>query len=72
VQHAPDPPRTPSGGAHPIGRTAPPEEVAATVPWLARDDAGFVTGHVADGGFTARWPSPPTVRIPAACKRQNR
>lgn len=49
--------------------TARSEEVAATVLWLASEGASFVASHVlvAGGGFTARWPSPPAVRILAVC-----
>ncbi|MFI9506738.1 SDR family NAD(P)-dependent oxidoreductase [Nocardia sp. NPDC052566] len=39
----------------PAGRVSEPAEVAATVLWLASDDASFVVGHdlVVDGGATA-------------------
>lgn len=41
-------------GLHPIGRYATPDEVAATVMFLASDEAGFITGTVlpVDGGMT--------------------
>lgn len=41
--------------AVPAGRVSDPAEVAATVLWLASDDASFVVGHdlVVDGGATA-------------------
>ena len=43
-------------GAHPIGRIATPEEVAAFFSFLASDWATFFTGAVLmlDGGFTAQ------------------
>jgi meso-butanediol dehydrogenase/(S,S)-butanediol dehydrogenase/diacetyl reductase len=43
------------GAAHPIGRMGEPDEIAATVTFLASDEASFVTGasFVADGGVTA-------------------
>lgn len=42
--------------AHPLGRFALPEEIAAATAFLASDDARFVTGTelVVDGGYTAR------------------
>ncbi|MCE7009852.1 SDR family oxidoreductase [Kibdelosporangium philippinense] len=41
--------------AVPAGRVSDPAEVAATVLWLASDEASFVVGHdlVVDGGATA-------------------
>lgn len=41
--------------AVPAGRVSDPDEVAATVLWLASDEASFVVGHdlVVDGGATA-------------------
>jgi NAD(P)-dependent dehydrogenase (short-subunit alcohol dehydrogenase family) len=40
--------------AHPLGRTAQPEEIADAVVWLAGARSSFVTGHVllVDGGYT--------------------
>ncbi len=41
--------------AHPMGRFAKPEEIAACALFLASDDASFVTGSslLVDGGYTA-------------------
>ena len=41
---------------HPVGRFATPEEIAATVVFLASSEASFVTGAnlLADGGWTAQ------------------
>ena len=40
----------------PIGRFAPPEEVAAAVTWLCSPGASYITGHAlpVDGGWLAR------------------
>ena len=40
---------------HPLGRIAGAEEIAATILFLASDDASFVTGAAlpVDGGITA-------------------
>lgn len=42
--------------AHPIGRSAEPEEIANAVVWLCSDEASFVVGHnfVVDGGMTVQ------------------
>lgn len=42
--------------AHPLGRYAQPEEIAAAALWLASDNACFVTGVAmpVDGGYLAR------------------
>ncbi len=45
----------PYNTAHPMGRVAQPEEIAAVIAFLASDDASFVTGAAvpADGGLLA-------------------
>lgn len=44
------------GQAHPLGRMAHPEEIAAVALFLASDDASFITGAaiVVDGGLTVQ------------------
>ncbi|NUR07789.1 MAG: SDR family oxidoreductase [Nocardioidaceae bacterium] len=46
---------------HPTGRLGEPADIAATVAWLASDDAAFVTGQcvTVDGGLTAASPLRP-------------
>ena len=41
---------------HPVGRIGVPEDIAATVAFLASEGAGFITGqHIAvDGGMTKK------------------
>lgn len=45
---------------HPVGRTGEPDDVGATVVFLASDYAAFITGQVivVDGGRTAKLPLP--------------
>jgi NAD(P)-dependent dehydrogenase (short-subunit alcohol dehydrogenase family) len=45
----------PIEAAHPIGRSATPEEVADAILWLLSDRAGFSTGSalLVDGGYIA-------------------
>jgi NAD(P)-dependent dehydrogenase (short-subunit alcohol dehydrogenase family) len=45
----------PIAAAHPMGRLATAEEIAAGVLWLCSQQASFVSGQplVIDGGFTA-------------------
>nr|WP_320050307.1 SDR family oxidoreductase [uncultured Desulfuromonas sp.] len=41
---------------HPVGRVGKPQDIAATVSFLASEDAGFITGQniVVDGGMTRK------------------
>lgn len=43
------------GSAHPLGRIAQPEEVAAAILYLASSESSFITGALlpVDGGYTA-------------------
>jgi NAD(P)-dependent dehydrogenase (short-subunit alcohol dehydrogenase family) len=49
-------PKTDLGKMHPLGRLGKASEVAATVAFLASDDASFITGAEipVDGGVTAQ------------------
>jgi len=40
----------------PLGRFGHPDEIAATIAFLASDDAGYITGAavIVDGGYEAR------------------
>ena len=53
--------RTAAVERHPVGRLGRPEDVAALVLWLARDEASFVSGSLftIDGGLTAQSPISP-------------
>jgi NAD(P)-dependent dehydrogenase (short-subunit alcohol dehydrogenase family) len=55
AQPDPEATRKAVAAAHPLGRWAQPEEVAATIVYLASDEASFVTGAIlmVDGGYTA-------------------
>lgn len=46
---------------HPAGRFGQPQDIAATVAWLASDEASFITGQcfTVDGGVTAASPLQP-------------
>lgn len=46
---------------HPVGRFGQPQDIAATVAWLASNEAAFVTGQcfTVDGGLTAASPLQP-------------
>lgn len=46
---------------HPAGRLGEPSDIAATVAWLASDEAAFITGQCfrVDGGMTAASPLRP-------------
>ena len=43
-------------GQHPVGRVGKPQDIAATVSFLASEGAGFITGQniVVDGGMTRK------------------
>ncbi|WP_017998385.1 SDR family oxidoreductase [Paracoccus sp. N5] len=52
---SPAPQRLSSGWNQPVGCVGQPDDIADVVPYLASDEAQFVTGAelVIDGGFTA-------------------